>query len=254
MDTWYDHEKARNALDMWTEAMKNSSANTTEVVARQDGPRLEAVFTVVGVLKSFDIPPVKKSSARAPYARAYAEIAGYGSNHFARAMERVGDLAYELSTKFQAESVEHWVPVLTTDTYGLCLSSSCRYFTVGSDIQANQWCRSTDRLTQRPSNSTSAQLHSGSPSEERKTSIFCRLVLRTLTFLDGSFAKAAFEVPTSAQAKAGCEIYSAGLSKVAKKRLQFSELSSDEEDIPETRKRMVMMRVEDVNQDAKMPE
>ncbi|KAJ7703509.1 hypothetical protein B0H17DRAFT_1127144 [Mycena rosella] len=42
--------------------------------------------------------------------------------------------------------------------------------------------------------------------------------------------------------------------QLAKKRLQFSELSSDEEDIPETRRHMAMMRVEDVNQDAKMLE
>ncbi|KAJ7634330.1 hypothetical protein B0H17DRAFT_1149706 [Mycena rosella] len=160
MDEHYNHQAAAKALDTWTESMKNTDTSreymhqaafidpsfygvkktddkTTKVVYSQDGTRAEAIFTMIGALKAYDIPPVKKNSltsARIPDARAYPELVGYDSKHFAAAMDKVKDLTYTLSTSFSMDKVEHWIPVPDSNMFGPSINSSCRYFTVGTDI------------------------------------------------------------------------------------------------------------------------
>ncbi|KAJ7678792.1 hypothetical protein B0H17DRAFT_1235141 [Mycena rosella] len=102
--------------------VKKISSAATMVVARHGELKNEAVFTIVGVLKSFDLPPVGKYYAhvilsipatRVPYARAYAEVVSYDSKYFSAALANVKDLAYELSTKFTTNSVNHWLLALS---------------------------------------------------------------------------------------------------------------------------------------------
>ncbi|KAJ7696939.1 hypothetical protein B0H17DRAFT_1130593 [Mycena rosella] len=72
-----------------------------------------------------------------------------------------------------------------------------------------------------------------------------KLVLRTLTLLDNSFAKAAFKARSTNEAKAP-SVGSRPMQVVrslVKKCFDLHRLSSDDEDYSETRRRMAAMRV-----------
>ncbi|KAJ7655478.1 hypothetical protein B0H17DRAFT_1146416 [Mycena rosella] len=274
--------------------VKNSSSTTTVIVGRQTGLNAAAIFTVVGVLKLFDLPPVKRNSltaARVPYARAYAEVVGYDSSHFATALANVKDLAYDLSTKFPADCVEHWIASPDSDIFGPGLGSSCRYYTMGGDIPGESRITFQNHID--PAGTLSQHLServahcvendvaylclkknkyaTKDPSGFRLGDIvemgfelvafrqtkrgedekhICKVVLRMLTPLDGSFAKAAFNARADAE-QAGKSVTASQKKPKqapAKRRLDFADLSSDDEDSADTRQRMAGLRLNDTSE------
>ncbi|KAJ7670437.1 hypothetical protein B0H17DRAFT_1141796 [Mycena rosella] len=252
--------------------VKNSSSTTTAIVGRQTGLSAAAIFTVVGVLKLFDLPPVKRNSltaARVPYARAYAEVVGYGSSHFATALANVKDLAYDLSTKFPADCVEHWIASPDSDIFGPGLGSSCRYYTMGGDIPGESphhvendvayLCLKKNKYaTKDPSGFRVGDIvemgfelvafRQTKRGEDDKH--ICKVVLRTLTPLDGSFAKAAFNARADAE-QAGKSVTASQKKPKqapAKRQLDFADLSSDDEDSADTRQHMAGLRLNDTSE------
>ncbi|KAJ7493921.1 hypothetical protein FB451DRAFT_1388057 [Mycena latifolia] len=164
MDNFYDHENATKIIDTWTETMKGLSKDVptirpaafmnmdglkfkangngpSKLTVKLEGGRSEAIVTVVGILRSYDLPPVRKnniSSSRVPFARAQAEIVGYKSTLFATAISNVQGIMYDLATSFAEDSVVHWTPDAQSELFGPALSGSCRYFTIGSDVEAGE--------------------------------------------------------------------------------------------------------------------
>ncbi|KAJ7626705.1 hypothetical protein B0H17DRAFT_1150953 [Mycena rosella] len=303
MDNFFDHAKAAEALNSWTESMtavastkdymhqaalldlsafrvKRVDSSITKVLARSESSRPEAIVIVVGVLKSLNLPPVKKN-------RAYLEIVGYNSKHFAAAMENIKDLAYSLASKFPSDIVEHWVPVPDTAEFGPTIGGSCRYFALGVDIAPEtkilfgKYVDPSGTLSHHLGNTVAYCIDNDvaylcikkdqyvkkdpagfrvgdivemgfalvafcQASRNKDDKQICKLVLRTLTFLDDSFAKAAFKARRTNEANA----MSVGsrptqFPSLVKKRFDFHELSSDNEDYPETRRRMAAMRISD---------
>ncbi|KAJ7663563.1 hypothetical protein B0H17DRAFT_1211574 [Mycena rosella] len=284
----YMHQAA--LLDSSAFRVKRVDSSTMKVLARSESSRLEAIVTVVGVLKSFYLPPVKKNSitsARVPYTRAYSEIVGYDSKHFAAAMENIKDLAYSLASKFPSDTVQHWVPVPGTAEFGPATGDSCRYFTLGTDIAPETkisfekyvdpsgmlshhlgnkvahcidddvayLCVKNDQYVKKdPAGFRVGDIvemgfalvafRQASRNEDDKQ--ICKLVLRTLTFLDDLFVKAVFKACHINEAKAtSVASRPTQVRSLVKKRFDFHELSSDDEDYPETRRRMAAMRVGD---------
>ncbi|KAJ7662860.1 hypothetical protein B0H17DRAFT_1144236 [Mycena rosella] len=293
MNEFYPQEA--KAIDEWTTHLKNAggrkdfmhqitlinrddftvknSSSTTAIVGRQTGLNAAAIFTVVGVLKLFDLPPVKRNSltaARVPYARAYAEVVGYDSSHFATALANVKDLAYDLSTKFPADCVEHWIATPDSDIFGPGLGSSCHYYTMGGDIPGESrsaLCRKRrcislleEKQLFRYATKDLSGFRVGDIVEMgfelvvfRQTKRgeddkhICKVVLRTLTPLDGSFAKAAFNARADPE-QAGKSVTASQKKPKqapAKRRLDFEDLSSDDEDSADTRQRMAGLRLND---------
>ncbi|KAJ7320707.1 hypothetical protein DFH08DRAFT_713615 [Mycena albidolilacea] len=120
-----------------------------------NGPhRQEAVFTVVGVLKAKDLPPVKGSrqvfrffintttltqqrrslkADRLQYARQHATLAGWDAPSFKKALENMQEAAYTMYSAFSEDAIEPWRPEVS-DPHNAEISSNCRYFTVGRNI------------------------------------------------------------------------------------------------------------------------
>ncbi|KAJ6522721.1 hypothetical protein B0H19DRAFT_1085979 [Mycena capillaripes] len=104
--------------------------------------RHEAIFTFVGVLKAYDLPPVKKSeisASRVKYARQHVKIVGFNKAAFKRALDIIQDVAYLLVTAVLAGQMEPRVPEIKSDKLGLSLVANCRYFTLGRDIKPEAW-------------------------------------------------------------------------------------------------------------------
>ncbi|KAJ7430744.1 hypothetical protein FB451DRAFT_1198705 [Mycena latifolia] len=87
------------------------------------------------------MPPVKRTDTgpsintrSLPYARAYAELVGYKSDLFSAALSNVQGLMHNLAMFFPEDSVVHWTPDAATTTFGPSVASSCRYFTMGYDL------------------------------------------------------------------------------------------------------------------------
>ncbi|KAJ7699252.1 hypothetical protein B0H17DRAFT_1129323 [Mycena rosella] len=233
------------------------NTSTTMVVTRSKN---EAVLTIVGVLKSFDLPPVKKNSlpaARIPYARAYVEVVGYNSKLFAAAMGNVQDLAYELSTRFTADSVSHWVAAPDSDVYGPSLSSSCRYYTIGTDIPVESrinFQKHIDLAGTLSQHIRDRVAH----CVENDGAYLCVKKAKYVTKEPSGFrvrdiVEMGFELVVFRQAIRGEEdkhIYLLPkphfmLERLHSlpKRMEFEDLSRVEEDYPDTRKRMAMLRL-----------
>ncbi|KAJ7621805.1 hypothetical protein B0H17DRAFT_1151749 [Mycena rosella] len=242
--------------------VKKTDDKTTKVVYSQDGTRAEAIFTMVGALKAYDIPPVKKNSltsARIPDARAYPELVRYDSKHFffAAAMDKVKDLTYTLSTSFSMDKVEHWIPVPDSNVLGPSINSSCRYFTVGVDIPKKHAIKNPGGFRVGDIVEMGfALIASRQPNRGEEDKQICKLVLRTLTLLDNPTAKAAFKARSAKDANLvpkGTSIMRLN-TPIARKRFDFQDNSSDDEDYPEIRKCMALLRVEDSLQGDKFPE
>ncbi|KAJ7435614.1 hypothetical protein B0H11DRAFT_2257069 [Mycena galericulata] len=234
-----------------------------------DNHREEAVFTVVGVLKEYDLPPVKRSEIsehRVKYARQH-------------------DLTYQIVTSFPEGRAESWLPNAISDDYGSSISSNCRYFTVGHNIPdenripfakyvdpagvLNRFikehvahCMDNDvsyleLKDDKPVIKDPAGFRAGDVVElgfaivayrmiqkDAPEKYVCRLVMRTLTLLDTSLAKAAYiqrSAQTAAPSKQSQRATFAN-NPVAKRRKMFEEEDSDS-DVPETSKRMDDMHI-----------
>ncbi|KAJ7710547.1 hypothetical protein B0H17DRAFT_1123683 [Mycena rosella] len=256
MNTFYPQEAAvepnHSQRDDFT--VKTSSSTTTAVVGRQTGLNAAAIFTVVGVLKLFDLPSVKKNSltaARVPYARVKINIK---------------DLAYNLLTKFSADCVEHWIASPDSDIFGPGLGS-CRSYTMGGDIPGESRITFQNHID--PAGTLSQHLGervahcvennvaylcvkknkygAKEPSRFRVGDIvemgfelvafrqmkrgedgkhICKVVLQTLMFLDSSFAKMPSRKFVTASQKKPKQV-------PAKRKLEFADLSTDDEDDPD---------------------
>ncbi|KAJ7659914.1 hypothetical protein B0H17DRAFT_1145215 [Mycena rosella] len=228
---------------------KESQPSTTMVVAQSKN---EAVLTIVGVLKSFDLPPVKKNSCTDSIRQGQRRSSWLQLKLFAAAMDNMQDLAYELSTRFTADSISHWVAAPDSDVYGPSLSSSCSiseivWHTVserrgvslrekGKVVLINKrlMCITRNRYaTKEPSG-----FRAGDIMEMGFELVAFRQAIRGEEdkHIYGSFAKAAFHAQAAAQLATSENL-------VGKKRMEFDDLSSDEEDYPDARKCMAMLRL-----------
>ncbi|KAJ7797207.1 hypothetical protein B0H14DRAFT_2196805, partial [Mycena olivaceomarginata] len=96
----------------------------------------EAVFTMVGVLRAKDLPPVKGTKMkndRLKFAKQHATLIGWDAPYFKKALENMQEVAYTMYSAFTENTVEPWRPG-TTDDGDAVISSNCRYFTVGRNI------------------------------------------------------------------------------------------------------------------------
>ncbi|KAJ7813785.1 hypothetical protein B0H14DRAFT_2376538 [Mycena olivaceomarginata] len=101
--------------------------------------RQEAVFTVVGALKTKDLPPVKGAnmkSERIKFARQHASVIRWNTAFFRKAVENIQEVGYTMYSAFAEGAVEPWRPE-PTDEDDTVISSNCRYFTVGRNIPVN---------------------------------------------------------------------------------------------------------------------
>ncbi|KAJ7710915.1 hypothetical protein B0H17DRAFT_1123996 [Mycena rosella] len=306
MDTSREYMHQAAFIDPSFFGVKKTDDKTIKVVYSQDGTRAEAIFPMVGALKTYDILPVKKTSltsARIPDARAYPELVGYDSKHFAIAMDKVKDLTYTLSTSFSMYKVEHWIPVPYSNVFGPSINSSCRYVTVGANIPSESkilfdkcvnpsgtlachlgecisHCLDNDvtylcfkKRSKHPIQALSTlpivQRHAirnpggfrvgdivemefalvafRQPTRGEEDKQICKVVLRTLTILDDPTAKAAFKARSAKDANfvpKGMSITRLN-TPITRKRFDFHDNSSDDEDYPEIRKCMALLRVED---------
>ncbi|KAJ7790413.1 hypothetical protein B0H14DRAFT_3501632 [Mycena olivaceomarginata] len=182
MDSFYPTKAAVQALTEWSEKMCKEDAplikmgmawpamalnidkvtikeldggRTAKAMFPTDGPhRQEAVFTVVGVLKAKDLPPVKGSrqvfrffintttltqqrrslkADRLQYARQHATLAGWDAPSFKKALENMQEVAYTMYSAFSEDAIDPWRPE-ASDPHNAEISSNCRYFTVGRNI------------------------------------------------------------------------------------------------------------------------
>ncbi|KAJ7693135.1 hypothetical protein B0H17DRAFT_1132609 [Mycena rosella] len=225
---------------------------------------------IVGVLPTYtggmevDCVDLKHTSRMNPI----REGMGYDSKHFLAALGNVKDLAYKLSTKFTADSVNHWVADPESDVYGPGLSSSCRYYTIGTDIPQES------RITfQKNINPAEHVAH----CVENDVAYLCVKKAKYTTkdpsgFRVGDIVEMGFEVVAFRQANRGGEdkhvsmrtefqdrtdrvirhqaafharanttllvpkSVKPGDALIAKKRMEFEELSSDEEEYVDARK------------------
>ncbi|KAJ7503916.1 hypothetical protein B0H11DRAFT_1905803 [Mycena galericulata] len=107
---------------------------TKLMLPRSDNHREEAVFTVVGVLKEYDLPPVKRSEIsehRVKYARQHVTI---DSRLQQQAILNSDQL--HSGPNIPDRRAESWLPNAISDDYGSSISSisNCRYFTVRRNI------------------------------------------------------------------------------------------------------------------------
>ncbi|KAJ7438298.1 hypothetical protein B0H11DRAFT_1935344 [Mycena galericulata] len=107
---------------------------TKLMLPRSDNHRKEAVFTVVGVLKEYDLPPVKRSEIsehQVKYARQHVTI---DSRLQQQAILNSDQL--HSGPNIPDRRAESWLPNAISDDYGSSISSisNCRYFTVGRNI------------------------------------------------------------------------------------------------------------------------
>ncbi|KAJ7654878.1 hypothetical protein B0H17DRAFT_1146571 [Mycena rosella] len=252
------------------------------IVLRQTSLNAATIFTVVGVLKSFDLLLVKRNSltaVRVPYARAYIKVVGYDSTHFATAMANVKDLAYDLSTNFPADCIQiysdlDWVAAAATTlweaTYRTTNITFQNYIDPAESISwrtGSALCRERCCISLLKKNKYAAKAPSGFRVSDIVEMGFelvvfgqtkrggddkhiCKVVLRTLTFLDGSLAKVAFN--TRADTEQASKSVTASQKKPkqvpAKRQLEFADLSSDDEDDPDTRKHMAGLKLNDTSE------
>ncbi|KAJ7637853.1 hypothetical protein B0H17DRAFT_1277769 [Mycena rosella] len=281
MDKHYNHQAAAKTLDTWTESMKNTDTSREYMhQAAFIDSRAEAIFTMVGALKAYDIPPVKKNSltsARISDARAYPELVGYDSKHFATAMDKVKDLTYTLSTSFSMDKVEHWIPVPDSNVFGPSVNSSCRYFTVGADIPTRHLgecishCLDNDVTYLCFKKEKHAIKNPGGfrvgdivemgfalvafrePTRGEEDKQICKMILlqSSNTSLEAAFkARSAKDINLVPK---GASITRLN-TPITRKHFDFHDNSSDDEHYPEIRKCMVLLRVEDSLEGDKFPE
>ncbi|KAJ7680117.1 hypothetical protein B0H17DRAFT_1138726 [Mycena rosella] len=94
------------------------------------------------------------------------------------------------------------------------------------------------------------------PTRREEDKQICKLVLRTLTLLDNPIAKAAFKARSAKDANLvpkGTSIMRLN-PPIARKCFDFHNNSSDDEDYPETRKCMALLKVEDSLEGNEFPE
>ncbi|KAF8134064.1 hypothetical protein K438DRAFT_1787361 [Mycena galopus ATCC 62051] len=224
----------------------------------------EAVFTLVGVLTEKQLPPVKRSDinpSELQYARQHASIAGLSSAHFTQAISNLEEISFEMHRAF-AEG--HHVPASAkttfderTDPHGIlgaylsdkvshCFDNDVAYLALVDEIYVNKapasfrigdivemgFAFSAWRL---PKNNVGPKYTS-------------RLVLRTLTYLDGSFTKAAYLKRTRTRPSGGLgstpDRVLDPTNQVAKRRLKDA-VANVVDDVPEIRAKMSNLMIKE---------
>ncbi|KAJ7734347.1 hypothetical protein DFH07DRAFT_780341 [Mycena maculata] len=166
MDSFYDNIAAKKCVEMWAgimESLSGQNGNTPaasvdltkiSVKKREDGQfakimlpgedhRIEGLFSIVGVLKDFELPPVKKDSIhgnRVHFARQHTSITGYDLPGFKDVMSNIQEMMYKMSLKFEADQMLPWVCDPCDGTHGQVISSNSRYFTIGRHIPESARC------------------------------------------------------------------------------------------------------------------
>ncbi|KAJ7444424.1 hypothetical protein B0H11DRAFT_2250105 [Mycena galericulata] len=260
--------------------LKEMGPITKAMTPGADNHRQEAILTIVGVLNGCELPPVKKheiSEHRLKYARQYAKVVGYDSDTFANALLNIQDVAYKFVTTAPACQMEPWMPDMASDDFGKSPVSNCRYFTLGRNVPEGEripfaqyidpagvlgrfiredvsHCLDNDVAYLELKNDRIGDIVElgfalvayRMPQKEGAPRYICKLVMRTLTLLDTSLTKAAYikrhaqsAGPSSKPAK---RVITAS-NPIAKRRKFYEEVNSDDDDIPDARKRMDDMHI-----------
>ncbi|KAJ7614198.1 hypothetical protein B0H17DRAFT_1153061 [Mycena rosella] len=222
MDEHYNHQAAGDQPSIF--GVKKTDNKTTKVVYSQDGTRAEAIFTMVGALKVYDIPPVKKN-------RAYPELVGYDSKHFATAMDKVKDSTYTLSTSFSMDKIQQWIPVSDSNRSKYPIQALNTLLIVQRHaIKKPGGFRVGDIVEM-----GSALVAFRQPTRGEEDKQICKLVLQTLTLLDVPTSNAAFKARSAKDTNLvpkGTSIVQLN-TPIARKHFDFHDNSSDDEDYPE---------------------
>ncbi|KAF8187241.1 hypothetical protein K438DRAFT_1972875 [Mycena galopus ATCC 62051] len=285
MDEYYPREEAA-AIEIWNAKLGGSDAPFTQLgltfpasvvnpanitISTLEGGmgakamfpnNTEAVFTLVGVLTEKELPPVKHSDinpSKLQYARQHASIAGLSTAHFTQAISNLEEISFEMHRAFAEGELEpggHHVPASAkttfderTDPHGIlgaylsdkvshCFDNDVAYvnkapasFRIG-DIVEMGFAFSAWRL---PKNNVGPKYTS-------------RLVLRTLTYLDGSFTKAAYLKRTRTRPSSGLSSTADRnldrSNQVAKRRLKDA-VATVADDVPEIRAKMSKLMIKE---------
>ncbi|KAJ7083517.1 hypothetical protein C8R43DRAFT_1142700 [Mycena crocata] len=163
MDSFYDNQAAAELVELWATRMSQNDApnppdtipallvdvdkittkvtdhgRTKKVMMPGEGSlRQEGIFTITGVLKKYELPPVKKSemsSNRVKYARQHALLVAYNTTQFKKSLDIIQEVVYILGTSFSDGEMEPLMIEPESETHGHALATNCRYFTVGRNI------------------------------------------------------------------------------------------------------------------------
>ncbi|KAJ7180404.1 hypothetical protein C8R43DRAFT_942034 [Mycena crocata] len=166
MDEYYDTKEAAERVGKWGDilaAPENEDHTVTMVAANidmrkisiqkrefplawvavalnADVLRAEVCISMVGVLKSRLLPPIRQGAIRTGrerFAAQEAAIVGFNDDTFMRGITRVKDVvsrvAYDLPANGELDA-DSWLAADEGNGMGPKVSSSCRYFTCGREI------------------------------------------------------------------------------------------------------------------------
>ncbi|KAJ7120510.1 pectin lyase fold/virulence factor [Mycena crocata] len=166
MDEYYDTKEAAERVGKWGDilaAPENEDHTVTMVAANidmrkisiqkrefplawvavalnADVLRAEVCISMVGVLKSRLLPPIRQGAIRTGrerFAAQEAAIVGFNDDTFMRGITRVKDVvsrvAYDLPANGELDA-DSWLAAEEGNGMGPKVSSSCRYFTCGREI------------------------------------------------------------------------------------------------------------------------
>ncbi|KAJ7216876.1 hypothetical protein B0H12DRAFT_1078863 [Mycena haematopus] len=172
---------------------------------------IEAVFTVVGALTVKDLPPVNRTRAReigAKRLRQHATIVGYDSLQFQRAIDNIQIVAYEMSRVFGDDDLRIWRPDATEaqkTTFNLAIDPHKALDGMLSTTVHHCYDNSVSYLTLENGTYTSHPPNAFKigdivemgftinawrlAADNNGPKYNTNLVLRTLTFLDGTFSR-----------------------------------------------------------------
>ncbi|KAJ7259110.1 hypothetical protein B0H12DRAFT_1232096 [Mycena haematopus] len=319
MNNFYSHTAAATAVQQWNErlsqpdapfskielAMPASPLDTSRIrMEMTDGgrgaraffpgdyvPPREAIFTVVGVLHTKDLPPVNKDKAKGGNAknlRQHASVIGYNTAHFERAVENIQELSFNMSRLFGEDDIRSWQPTDTSPRNGPSMSANCRYFTLGygvSEELKTKFDEKTDphgvlsnvlsdtvshcfdnNVTYLALVGDSYQAHDPASFKigdiveigfalvawklaqgPQGPTYVSNLVLRSLTFLDGTYTKESHinklkaEQEMYGRNRPGTVVYNQLAVEVAKRKAESSDSVKGDEARPETKARTMMV-------------
>ncbi|KAJ7939193.1 hypothetical protein B0H13DRAFT_2300946 [Mycena leptocephala] len=294
MDAFYDDKTAAAAIDSWAakicttqgpntqDTIPAASVDVSTVTCNQtaDGKALkamvpgdgnhrqEAIFTVVGALRKFELPPVRKtdiSVGRVKYARQHSVIVGYTNTEFKRSLGVVQEVAYMLSTSLPEGQMGPWTPDMEDDIYGGCFVTNSRYFTVGRNIPAEARVEfgnvaylemKKDKLiTKDPAGFREGDIVQlgfavvayRTHVEDNAPHYTCKLVTRLLTLLDNNVTKAAYTKRNTRVAESKLKSNTNN-----NKRGKVDDDCSSDEDVEKARQRFNRMRLVDTGNDTDM--
>ncbi|KAJ7227654.1 hypothetical protein C8J57DRAFT_1534919 [Mycena rebaudengoi] len=207
------------------------------VMKDHTGDAREITFTVVGMLLDMELPPVKRgklNTRNIPFFRQHATIAGLGTDKFVQAIQKVMQVAVEVELAFDDDHVLPWSPSAGTVELGDIFQTSSNVLS-NTLAKGISHCRDNE-VKYMDLDSEGDRLVPKNPSgfrigdivelgfsvvafkDNNDSKAVVKLVMRSLTFLDGTQTRDARVPQRMASVKAD------------RKRLVGREEPSDEED------------------------